>query len=83
MNRLRRFYFGERRVAEERIAVEEDALKAIEALENLNKIAGSRKVGVISHVVTLRDKILTHIEVVRNGHDPSVVKVVDRGEVVV
>ena len=54
--------------------------KAIEALENLNEIAGSRKVGVISHVVTLRDKIRTHIEVVRNGHDPSVVKVVDRGE---
>ena len=54
--------------------------KAMEALENLNEIAGSRKVGVISHVVTLRDKIRTHIEVVRNGHDPSVVKVVDRGE---
>ncbi len=54
--------------------------KAIEALENLNQIAGSRKVGVISHVVTLRDKIRTHIEVVRNGHDPSVVKVVDRRE---
>ena len=55
----------------------------MEALENLSDIAGSRKVGIISHVGTLRDKIRTQIEVVRNGHDPSVVKVVDCGEVVV
>ena len=51
---------------------------AIEALENLNAIAGSRKVGVISHVERLRERIPTHIEVTRNGNDPSVVKVVDR-----
>ena len=53
---------------------------AIEALENLNAIAGSRKVGVISHVERLRERIPTHIEVTRNGNDPSVVKVVDRRE---
>ena len=55
---------------------------AIEALERLNAITGSRKVGVISHVERLRERIRTHIEVVRNGHDPSVVKVVDRGAAV-
>ena len=49
---------------------------AIEALENLNAIAGSRKVGVISHVERLRERIPTHIEVTRNGNDPSEVKVV-------
>ncbi len=53
--------------------------QAIEALERLNAITGSRKVGVISHVERLRERIRTHIEVVRNGHDPSVVKVVDCG----
>ena len=49
---------------------------AIEALERLNAVAGSRKVGVISHVERLREKIRTHVEVTRNGNDPSVVKVV-------
>ena len=49
---------------------------AIEALESLNAIAGSRKVGVISHVERLRERIRTHIEVTRNGNDPSVVSVV-------
>ena len=49
---------------------------AIEALENLNAIAGSRKVGVISHVERLRERIPTHIEVTRNGNDPSEVRVV-------
>ncbi len=49
---------------------------AMEALEGLNAITGSRKVGVISHVERLRERIRTHIEVTRNGHDPSEVKVV-------
>ena len=48
---------------------------AIEALERLNAITGSRKVGVISHVERLRERIQTHIEVTRRGHDPSVVRV--------
>ena len=48
---------------------------AIETLERLNAITGSRKVGVISHVERLRERIQTHIEVTRRGHDPSVVKV--------
>ena len=48
---------------------------AIEALERLNAITGSRKVGVISHVERLRERIPTHIEVTRRGHDPSVVRV--------
>ena len=49
---------------------------AIEALERLNTLTGSRKVGVISHVERLRERIRTHIEVTRNGHDPSEVRVV-------
>ena len=49
---------------------------AVEALERLNALTGSRKVGVISHVERLRERIRTHIEVTRNGHDPSVVRVV-------
>ena len=49
---------------------------AIEALERLNALTGSRKVGVISHVERLRERIRTHIEVTRNGHDPSDVRVV-------
>ena len=48
---------------------------AIEALERLNAITGSRKVGVISHVERLRERISTHIEVTRSGHDPSQVAV--------
>ena len=51
---------------------------AIEALERLNALTGSRKVGVISHVERLRERIRTHIEVTRNGQDPSEVKVVVR-----
>ena len=54
---------------------------AIEALENLNAIAGSRKVGVISHVERLRERIRTHVEVARNGNDPSEVRVVVRRDV--
>ena len=49
---------------------------AIEALERLNALTGSRKVGVISHGERLRERIRTHIEVTRNGQSPSVVKVV-------
>ena len=51
---------------------------AIEALERLNALTGSRKVGVISHVERLRERIRTHIEVTRNGQDPSEVRVVVR-----
>ena len=50
---------------------------AIEALERLNALTGSRKVGVISHVERLRERIKTHVEVVRNGHEPSKVRVVN------
>lgn len=48
---------------------------AIETLEKLNKM-GKRKVGIISHVEGLRERIKTHIEVTRNGRAPSEVKVV-------
>jgi len=51
---------------------------AIEALERLNALTGSRKVGVISHVERLRERIRTHIEVTRNGSEPSVVRVVTK-----
>ena len=49
---------------------------AIEVLERLNSLTGSRKVGVISHVARLRERIPAHIEVTRSGHDPSRVAVV-------
>ena len=49
---------------------------AIEALERLNALAGSRKVGVISHVERLRERIRTHVEVTRSGQGPSEVRVV-------
>ena len=49
---------------------------AIEALERLNALTGSRKVGVISHVERLRERIRTHVEVARNGQSPSEVRVV-------
>lgn len=39
-------------------------------------LTGSRKVGVISHVERLRERIRTHIEVTRNGQSPSEVRVV-------
>ncbi len=48
---------------------------ALETLERLNAIAGSRKVGVISHVERLRERIHTHVEVSQRGHDPSTVQV--------
>lgn len=51
---------------------------ALEALERLNEICGSRKVGVISHVERLRERIRTHVEVSRNGHDPATVRVIMR-----
>ena len=51
---------------------------AIETLERLNALTGSRKVGVISHVERLRERIRTHIEVTRNGSEPSVVLVVTK-----
>ena len=51
---------------------------ALEALERLNAVCGSRKVGVISHVERLRERIRTHVEVTRSGHDPSTVRVTVR-----
>lgn len=52
---------------------------AIEALERLNALTGSRKVGVISHVARLRERISTHVEVTRSGHGPSSVTVTLNG----
>ena len=52
---------------------------AIEALERLNALTGTRKVGVISHVERLRERIRTHVEVTRNGHEPSKVRVISAG----
>lgn len=49
--------------------------QVMDALERLNMVSGSRKVGVISHVMGLRDRIRTHIEVRRSGHEPSTVQV--------
>ncbi len=46
----------------------------MDALEHLNA-GGKRKVGIISHVDSLRDRIKTHIEVRRNGHEASEVMV--------
>lgn len=51
---------------------------AIGALERLNALTGSRKVGVISHVERLRERIRTHVEVTRSGQSPSEVKVASR-----
>lgn len=46
----------------------------MDALEHLNA-GGKRKVGIISHVDSLKDRIKTHIEVRRNGHEASEVMV--------
>lgn len=46
----------------------------MDALEHLNA-GGKRKVGIISHVDSLKDRIKTHIEVRRNGHEASDVTV--------
>lgn len=53
--------------------------KAIDELEKLNAICGNRKVGVISHVDRLKERISTRIEVRRVGHEPSTVEVVRHG----
>ncbi len=52
---------------------------AMEALQRLNSVCGTRKVGVISHVEGLRERIKTHIEVRRQGHEPSTVQVTFNG----
>lgn len=46
----------------------------MDALEHLNANS-KRKVGIISHVDSLKDRIKTHIEVRRNGHEASEVVV--------
>ena len=46
----------------------------MDALEHLNA-SSKRKVGIISHVDSLKDRIKTHIEVRRNGHEASEVTV--------
>jgi len=48
----------------------------MDALEHLN-IGGKRKIGIISHVDSLKDRIKTHIEVKRNGKDASKVSVIN------
>lgn len=52
--------------------------KAIDELEKLNAICGNRKVGIISHVDRLKERINTRVEVRRTGHNPSTVEVVSR-----
>lgn len=47
----------------------------MDAFENLNA-GGKRKVGIISHVDSLKDRIKTHIEVKRNGNEASTVNVI-------
>ena len=49
--------------------------KAVDALESLNQICGSRRIGIISHIDRLRERIRTHVEVTRRGHEPSTVGV--------
>lgn len=51
----------------------------MDALEHLNA-GGKRKVGIISHVDSLKDRIKTHIEVKRNGHEASEVLVRSRND---
>lgn len=50
----------------------------IETLQALGASAGGRKVGIISHVAALRERIPAHIEVNRLGEGRSVVRVVSR-----
>ena len=50
----------------------------MESLENLHQIGG-RKVGIISHVESLRERIPTQIQVVRQGTSSSHVRVVSVG----
>ena len=50
----------------------------MEALEQLNALVGSRRVGIISHVDCLRERIKTHIEVIRDGQGPSIVRLTGR-----
>lgn len=47
------------------------------ALEQLNA-EENRKIGVISHIEGLRDRIKTHIQVTRNGRDASKITVIDK-----
>lgn len=49
---------------------------AVATLQTLSASTGGRKVGVISHVPALRERIPTHIEVVRAGEGRSLVRVV-------
>lgn len=50
----------------------------MESLENLHQIGG-RKVGIISHVESLRERIPTQIQVLRQGSSSSHVRVVSAG----
>ncbi len=56
--------------------------RAVETLENVGAVSGCRKVGVISHVEHLRERIPVHIEVRRSGRDPSTVHVTENGRIV-
>ncbi len=53
---------------------------AITALQTLGAAAAGRKVGIISHVAELRDRIPVHVEVSRAGEGRSVVRVTNRGQ---
>ena len=52
----------------------------MDALESLHA-NGRRKIGIISHIDSLRDRIKTHIEIRRNGNEPSTVTIVDRNAI--
>ena len=47
----------------------------MEALENLHQIGG-RKVGIISHIESLRERVPTQIRVKRHGNSSSTVEIV-------
>lgn len=52
----------------------------MDALESLHA-NGRRKIGIISHIDSLRDRIKMHIEIRRNGNEPSTVTIVDRNAI--
>lgn len=49
--------------------------QAITTLTKLSDNFGQRKIGIISHVARLKERIATRIEVLRNGRNPSTISV--------